>query len=184
MRKGAELHQRQHLGDARLDRIAGKTFLLQPELDVARNRHVGKQRVALEHHVDRPPVRRRRRQVRAVEQHAAFARCFEPGDHAQQRALAAARRAEEREEFAREDIKRERIDRGEIAIALADAFELQQRRLVAGARPAAARNIRHFDLAESLRSACANTLKHDQEKWEPVFRPIVRQARTFSARSD
>ena len=48
----------QHLADPLVDLGFRQLVLLQPEGDVAGDRKMRKQRVALEHHVDRPPVRR------------------------------------------------------------------------------------------------------------------------------
>ena len=79
-----------------------------------------KQRVALEHHVDRPPVGRHAGKVRAVEQDAALVRRLEAGEQAQQRGLAAAGGTEQREELALVDVERQAVDRGEVAEALGD----------------------------------------------------------------
>ena len=95
-----EPHERQHLGNARGDLLLRQAVLLQPEGDIARDGEMRKQRVALEHHVDRPPVRRHAGQILAVEQDAARVRRLEAGEHAQQRGLAAAGRPEQREELA------------------------------------------------------------------------------------
>ena len=66
-------------------------------------RHVREQRVALEHGVHRTLFRRLVGEVLAVEPDAARVGRIEAGDHAQQRGLAAAGGAEQREEFARLD---------------------------------------------------------------------------------
>ena len=58
-----EPDQRQHLGDARRDLRLGQSILLEPERDIARDGQMRKQRVALEHHVDRPPIGRHRRDI-------------------------------------------------------------------------------------------------------------------------
>ena len=76
-------------------------LVAQPERDVVRDRLVREERVALEDRVDAPLVRRRARHVDAVEQDRAGVGPLEPGDQAQRRRLAAARRAEHREELAR-----------------------------------------------------------------------------------
>jgi hypothetical protein len=78
----------------------------------------------LEHHVDRALVRRIRGHVLTVDQNLAFGRQFEPGNHAQQGRLAAARWAEQHEEFARHDIKADIVDRGHLAKALGDIADL------------------------------------------------------------
>src|SRR3546814_13849438 len=67
--------------------------------------------VALEHHVHWAPVRRDARHILSVDEDLAFARQFEAGDHAQQRRLAATRRAEQYEEFAGIDVEGDVVDR-------------------------------------------------------------------------
>ena len=101
--------------------------LLEAEGDVALDRQVRKQRIALEHHVDRPPVRRHAGDILPVEQDAALARLLEAREHPQQRGLAAARGPEQREEFAFEDVQRQPLDGDEIAEALAHRLEPHQR---------------------------------------------------------
>ena len=59
----------------------------------------------------------------SVEHDASGVRLFEAREHAQQRGLAAAGRSEQREELAREDIERQRVDGDEIAEALGDVVE-------------------------------------------------------------
>ena len=109
-----------------------QSYALFPHLDV--ERHValdvemGKQRVALEHHIDGPPVRRHRCEVAPVEQDAAGIERLETRQQAQQRGLAAARGAEQGEELAGEDVEREPFDRAHSDKALADRLEPHQRR--------------------------------------------------------
>ena len=123
-----ELRQRQHLGDARGDVGAAHAGALQAEGDVARDAQMRKQRIVLEHHVDRPLVRRDGSDVGAIEQDAAGVRLFETGKHAQQRALAAAGRAEQRKEFAGTDVERQVLDGDHAAEPLGDGRNAQQRR--------------------------------------------------------
>ena len=113
--------------DARRDLVRRQSVLLEPEGDVALHGQVREQRVALEHHVDRPPVRRHAGEVLAVKRHAPAVGRLEPRKHAQQRGLAAARRAEQREELALEYVEREVLDRGDGAEPLADGVEPHQR---------------------------------------------------------
>ena len=63
---------------------ARHAFLLQAEGDVLLHRHVREQRVGLEHHVDRPLVRRDAGHVHAVDEDAARGGLLEAGQHAQQ----------------------------------------------------------------------------------------------------
>ena len=138
-----ELDQRQHLADARRDLGLRHAVLLETEGDVALDRQVRKQRIALEHHVDRPPVRRHAGDILAVQQDAAFARLLETREHPQQRGLAAARGPEQREEFAFEDVQRQPLDGDEIAEALAHRLEPHQR--LGGQTPVARIALRHAD---------------------------------------
>ena len=62
-----------------------------------------------------------RRRDLAVEHDAARGRRLEARKHAQQRGLAAARGAEQREEFALVDVERQIVDRDDLAEALGDA---------------------------------------------------------------
>src|SRR5215472_8581224 len=89
-----EPHQCQHLLDPRRDFRLGTPLLLEPEFHIALDREVRKQRVALEHHVDRPPIRRYLRNIFTIEQNASFVGRVQTGEEAQQRGLAAARRTE------------------------------------------------------------------------------------------
>ena len=66
----------------------GQILLLEAERDVAGDAEVRKQRVALEHHVDRPAVRRHIGYVPAIKQDTTLARLLEAGEHAQQCRLA------------------------------------------------------------------------------------------------
>src|SRR3546814_13243001 len=76
-------------------------------LDIAERRHVWKQRVGLEHHADRAPMRRYEDAAGAIEPDIAPAgdasrlRPVETGDGAKDRRFPGARRADEREHFAR-----------------------------------------------------------------------------------
>src|SRR3546814_6015743 len=84
----------------------------------------------------------------ALQQDGALAGRLEAGQHAQQRGLAAARGAEQREELALEDVEGDVVDGDEVAETLGDADDLHVRlfaRIVpwrpalAGGRAAAAR---------------------------------------------
>ena len=122
-----ELDQRNHLGDAGGDLCARHAGALQAEGDVVPHRQMRKQRVVLEHHVDRAQMRRHLRDVLAAEQDAALVRRLETGEHAQQRGLAAAARAEQRKKLPGADIQRQPVHRAEIAERLADPLDAQQR---------------------------------------------------------
>ena len=84
------------------------------------------ERVALEHHVDRPPVGRHAGQVGPAENDPPGARRLEPGQEPHQRGLAAAGRTEQAKELALEDVERHVVDCGGRAEALGDALEADQ----------------------------------------------------------
>ena len=75
-----KLHQPQHLGDAFGDFRTRHAFLLQAEGDVLLDAHMREQGVGLEHHVDRPLVRRHVGHVVAADKDAARVRLLEPGN--------------------------------------------------------------------------------------------------------
>src|SRR3954453_20152968 len=125
--KAFEPHQSQHLLDARRDLGAPKPLLLESEGDVAFDREVRKQRIALKHHVDRPPIGRHPGNILPIEQDASLVRRLEAGELAQQCGLATPRRAEQGEEFAAKDIDRHLLNRGDTGEALAHAVKTHQR---------------------------------------------------------
>ena len=122
-----EFYQRDHLGDADVDLGTRHLRALQPERDIVPHRKMRKQRVVLEHHVDRALVRQHLRDIGAVQQDAAFVRRLEAGQHPQQRGLAAAARTEQREKFAAPDIERQAVHRPQRAELLHHRIDAQQR---------------------------------------------------------
>ena len=77
----------------------------QAEGDVLGHRHVAEQGVVLEDEADAALAHRHARGVLVAEQDAAGARHLEAGDEAQERRLARARRAEQRQELAGGDLE-------------------------------------------------------------------------------
>jgi hypothetical protein len=92
----------------------------QSVLDVLRHRHVREQCVILEHGVDVADVGRYLRDVLVAEFDAPGVGALEAGDHAQQRRLSGARRAEQREELA-PDRQIEVMHGGHFTVVLAQA---------------------------------------------------------------
>jgi hypothetical protein len=88
---------------------------------------VWKQRIVLEHHVDRTPVRQNLRDIPAVKQDTALVRRLEAGQHPQQRGLAAAARTEQREKLSGPDVERQPIHRPEDAEFFRHPLDAQQR---------------------------------------------------------
>ncbi|POM19232.1 hypothetical protein CSX04_00610 [Burkholderia cepacia] len=122
----AHLHERERVGHAFPDLVLRRAFLLQAERDVRFDRHVREQRVRLEHHVDRAAVRRQRREVLAVDEDLAGGGRLEPGEHAQQRRLAAARAAEQREQLVLRDRQVHVVDSRAVAEFLHDVFDADE----------------------------------------------------------
>ena len=95
----------------------------QAEGHVVEHRHVPEQRVVLEHEADLALAHVLVGRVLAVEQDAAVGRVLEAGDDAQQRRLAAARRAEQRDELAGRELEADIVERDEVAERLADVAD-------------------------------------------------------------
>ena len=114
---------------------ARQALAAQAVADVGRHVHVREEGVGLEHHVDRPAVRRHAGHVLAVDQDAARVGRLEARDHAQQRGLAAARAAQEGEQLAAPDVEIDAIDRGDRAEALGDPGDADDRRRRSSHRP-------------------------------------------------
>ena len=87
------------LVDAAVDLILRGLAQLQTECDVLVNGHVGVQSVALEHHGDIAILRRDVVDQTAADVHLALGDLLQAGDHAQGSGLAAARGADEDDEF-------------------------------------------------------------------------------------
>jgi hypothetical protein len=104
-----QLHQLQqvvHLGtDDLFRRPLAARLHAQAESHVVEHAHVAEQRVVLEHEADVAFAHMGVGGVLAVEQHAAAVRRLEPGDDAQQRGLAAAGRAQQRDQLAGREIE-------------------------------------------------------------------------------
>ena len=97
------------LGDLRLREAAHP----QAEGDVLGDGAVREQGIGLEDHAHVPLVYRHVGDVTTADEDAALIDRLETGDHPQGRRLAAAGRAEQREEFARTDVERHVIDRSD-----------------------------------------------------------------------
>jgi hypothetical protein len=122
--KAVELHLRQGLVHAGTALGGRQAVHAQPIFDVAPDAHVREDRIALEDHVDRPPVRRLAGHVLPVDQDLPARGRLEPGQHAQERGLAAARGAEEREELALLDREAHVVNGQHVAEPLGDVADL------------------------------------------------------------
>ena len=109
--------------DPALDLVLGHPLALEPEGDVLTDAQVGEERVALEHRVGRPLVRREAGDVCALDLDRATRRLLEAADHPQGRRLAAARRAEQGEELPVGDLEVHRLDGDEIVERLRHSLQ-------------------------------------------------------------
>ena len=97
---------------------------LEPERHVVEHAHVRVERVVLEHHGDVALLRRHVVDDAVADADRALRDHLEPGDHAQRRGLAAARRADEHHELAVGDVEVEGADRlGAVGVDLPDVLE-------------------------------------------------------------
>ena len=122
-----ELHEPQRFARACLDLGFRKPAHLQPERDVVGDRHVRKQRIALEYHAGVAPPWRQPRHVRAADAHCAAARLDKARDHAQRRRLAAAGWPKQHEKLAIRHIERHAGDHRMIAVAFREVDQLEPR---------------------------------------------------------
>ena len=123
--KARQVHHLQQFVDALGLLFARRAADAQRVGDVVADRQMREQRQRLEHHAEIALVRRHRRDVLAVEHDRAAGRLFEAGDHAQQRGLAAAGRAEQADECAVRHGEVDRVDRREVAELLGDVLDCQ-----------------------------------------------------------
>ena len=118
VREAVEVHELQQLVHARLDLLLGPLADREPEGHVLRHGHVLEGRVVLEDEADVAALRRLLGRVLAGDVDPAAVGRLEPGDHPQQRGLAAAAGAEQGREGAVADLERHVVERDELAEAL------------------------------------------------------------------
>jgi hypothetical protein len=126
LRQRAERHPFEQFLRLALALGLADAFHLEAEGDVVERAQVREQRIALEHHRGAALRRRCLRDVAPAEQDVALGHRLVAGDHAQGRALAATRGAEQAAVAAGRYPEVDRIDRGEgIAIALGQSDQLE-----------------------------------------------------------
>ena len=113
----------QRLPDACRDLLRRVAAHAQAERDVATHVEVVEQGVVLEHHPDPAPVRRNGREVVSVEEHAAAIRLLQPGDDAQERALARPARPEHSDDLALGHVERHAVEREPLPEADGDVLD-------------------------------------------------------------
>src|SRR6185312_8091134 len=124
MRQPDEL---QHLLDLCIPLRSAEPAHLKPEADILGCGHVRKQRIGLKHHAGRALVGRQVRDVLLVEQYTAAGGRQEACDHAQRRGLAAAGRAEQRDQLALAHGEIEVVDRQRCTETFGELFDRKTR---------------------------------------------------------
>jgi hypothetical protein len=131
--RGLRCEQRLHVEDARhrqhllVALPPGHSRQAQAEAHVLGHGHVRVQGVALKHHGQPPFGGRNVLDGLAVDQHFALGDILQPGDHAQQRGFAGARRPHERHELAVGDGQVHAMNHLLLAEALAYVFQFDGR---------------------------------------------------------
>jgi hypothetical protein len=100
---------------------------LQPEGNVARHRHVRKERVILEAEPYVSLVRWQGSHVAPADEDAPLCHRHEATDHPQRCGLAAARWPEQRHQLALPDVERQMVDRERSSVALDDRLQADTR---------------------------------------------------------
>ncbi len=138
--EAGQAHQVEHLGHPGSPGPRGVAAHPGAERHVLPDRPVREQRVVLEHQTEAPLVGGTTGEVAAVPGHPTGHRRLEPGQHAQQGALAAAARAHHRDHLARCHGQRHVVERHRVAEAHGEVLRLQPRgtaSVTIPARPAA-----------------------------------------------
>ena len=118
-------HHLEHLAHAAVDLVGGNLLQLEAEGDVVVHVQMGEEGVALEHGVQRPLVGGHARYVLAVQQDLAFVGLDEACYEAQRGGFAAARGAQQGDEFAFPYIKVDVVQYGFAVVTLGYALQVQ-----------------------------------------------------------
>ena len=121
----AQAHQREDLVRAHVDRRARVTAHLQAKGHVAAHVALRKEHVVLEHQPDVALVHGHAGKVAAVERDSATGERLEAGNSAQQRRLARAARAQERDRFDLTHGQGDAVDHDRVVVGDADISELE-----------------------------------------------------------
>ena len=138
LQQRTDLQDLRDLADALAHLGAGQPGHLQREAHVLLDGHVRVQRIALEHHRHAALRRIERGHAAPADADIAVVDVLEPRDHAQQRRLAAAGRADEHGELAIGDVQvdaLEHLDAAAVALAQAAQLHVSHGRAPAPARP-------------------------------------------------
>jgi hypothetical protein len=121
----AQMHQIEHLANARLPIGLAPAAAFQAIADIARRAHIRKQRVGLEDHAEIARPCRNAPQVGLAQAKLTGIGIFQAGDHPEQSRLAASGGAEEADEGAMRDIQRDVVERRHFAEALDEVLDRQ-----------------------------------------------------------
>ncbi len=130
---GGQADDVEHAVDTLLPHGPGYSMHLEGKPDIAADRHVRPDRIGLQHDSELALRRRQIDPCRHVEHRTAGDRDqpligrLEAGDRAQDRGFAAAARPEQGERLARSDLERHAIDRCQVAVALAQLVDPDER---------------------------------------------------------
>ncbi len=125
---GVEADQCKSVGHPSANLVPRKVPLLQPEGDVAEDRHVGEERIALEDHPDRPLVGTALVHHLPGDGHRAGIGRLEAGEEPEGRRLAAAGGAEQREELPARNREGNAVHRGDGPEPADETAAVHQRR--------------------------------------------------------
>lgn len=140
MRDVAHADQIENVGNAPPALGRRDPVLTQTEGDIGADIHMGKERIGLKHQIERAPMRGPCRYVTPIKADRAGVGAFKAGDEAQQRGLAASRRAEKGKKFAPPNGQVDRLQGTCGPEALAKMAQLQKRPVIShrpGARSCA-----------------------------------------------
>ncbi len=130
--EASELDELEQLVDARSDLSLCGAAHLEPERDVVAHRHVPKERVVLKHEAEGAILHLGVGRLDAVDVDAPGVGHVEARDEAQDGALAAAARAEERDELAVGDLERDVVDGAVRPKGLHQVFDSNRHRIRSG----------------------------------------------------
>ena len=116
-------HHRKRLGDTPAYLGLAHASGSESVRDVVKDVHVWEQRVALKHHVERPPFGGHAGDVFAIKQHPARRWLLKPGKDAEQRRLATARRSKQRDELTLPNSEADRLECDLFVELLADGID-------------------------------------------------------------
>ena len=160
IRQPAQLHQIEQIHHLLADHGLGRALVArldaETERHVLEHAHMAEQRVMLEDEPHLPFAHMLLRGVLALQQNPAAVGRFQPGDDPEQRGLAAARRAEQRDKLAIWKIERDIAEGGKIPEPLVDAFDTDAHAVVLPAEGVARHSMKAFNASVSSASSASS----------------------------